>query len=108
MMKLFNQLLEDSNTVFTGWDFSFIEDTGRVQSELLPWSYGSKARKYLFDAKSLLDMGTGGGEFLSKLPARLHCGDRELLAKCASCQEETCSIRSRTRPNQRRRSITFH
>lgn len=67
MMKLFNQLLEDSNTAFTGWDFSFIEDTGRVQSELLPWSYGSKARKYLFGAKSLLDMGTGGGEFLSKL-----------------------------------------
>lgn len=66
-MELFDQLLEDSNKAFTGWDFSFIEDTGRVQNELLPWSYGSKARKYLFGAKSMLDMGTGGGEFLSKL-----------------------------------------
>lgn len=66
-MKLFNHLLEDSDKSFSGWDFSFIEDTGRVQSELLPWSYGSKARKYLFGAKSMLDMGTGGGEFLSKL-----------------------------------------
>ncbi|SDD16090.1 Methyltransferase domain-containing protein [Terribacillus halophilus] len=66
-MELFDRLLEDAAKAFTGWDFSFIEDTGRIQYELLPWSYGSKARKYLFGAESLLDMGTGGGEFLSKL-----------------------------------------
>ncbi|PAE17226.1 SAM-dependent methyltransferase [Virgibacillus sp. 7505] len=66
-MGLFNLLLEDSVKAFTGWDFSYVEDTGRVQYEPLPWSYGSKARKYLFGAGSALDMGTGGGEFLSKL-----------------------------------------
>ncbi|MFB1099131.1 methyltransferase domain-containing protein [Terribacillus sp. JSM ZJ617] len=66
-MELFNLLLEDSVKAFTGWDFSYVEDTGRVQYEPLPWSYGSKAREYLFGAGSALDMGTGGGEFLSKL-----------------------------------------
>ncbi|MFS0561853.1 methyltransferase domain-containing protein [Terribacillus sp. 179-K 1B1 HS] len=66
-MELFDRFLEDTAKPFTGWDFSFIEDTGRIQYELLPWSYGSKARKYLFGAGSLLDMGTGGGEFLSNL-----------------------------------------
>lgn len=66
-MKLFNHFLEDAGKSFTGWDFSFIEDTGRVQYEALPWSYGSKAQEYLIGADSLLDMGTGGGEFLSKL-----------------------------------------
>ncbi|WP_077308405.1 class I SAM-dependent methyltransferase [Terribacillus halophilus] len=66
-MNLVDQLLQDTHKSFSGWDFSFIEDTGRIQYELLPWSYGSKARKYLLEANSLLDMGTGGGEFLSKL-----------------------------------------
>ncbi|QXE00552.1 class I SAM-dependent methyltransferase [Terribacillus sp. DMT04] len=66
-MELVDQLLQDAQKSFSGWDFSFIEDTGRIQSELLPWSYGSKARKLLLEATSLLDMGTGGGEFLSKL-----------------------------------------
>ncbi|SNZ11341.1 Methyltransferase domain-containing protein [Terribacillus aidingensis] len=66
-MKLIDQLLQDAQKSFSGWDISFIEDTGRIQYELLPWSYGSEARKYLFEANSLLDMGTGGGEFLSKL-----------------------------------------
>ncbi|WP_085524040.1 methyltransferase domain-containing protein [Tuberibacillus sp. Marseille-P3662] len=59
--------IEDINQSFSGWDFSFISGTGRVQEELLTWSYGSIARPLIQRAKSMLDMGTGGGEFLSLL-----------------------------------------
>lgn len=65
--RLFLDLIEDSNADFSGWDFSFVTETGRMQSELLPWSYGSLVIPQLKHANALLDMGTGGGELLSKL-----------------------------------------
>lgn len=52
---------------FSGWDFSLVEKTGRMRSSLLSWSYGSLALPLIQDASSILDMGTGGGEFLSLL-----------------------------------------
>ncbi|HFK1458050.1 TPA: class I SAM-dependent methyltransferase [Bacillus cereus] len=64
---LFSALLESANTNFSGWDFSFISETGRMKSEPLSWSYGSTAFQLIQCAKSMLDMGTGGGEFLSML-----------------------------------------
>ncbi|SCC37683.1 class I SAM-dependent methyltransferase [Bacillus mycoides] len=64
---LFLTLLESANTNFSGWDFSFISETGRMKSEPLSWSYGSTAFQLMLRAKSMLDMGTGGGEFLSML-----------------------------------------
>ncbi|HET7627664.1 MAG TPA: methyltransferase domain-containing protein [Bacillales bacterium] len=70
----FLSLLKDANERFSGWDFSFLTETDRVQSGMLPWSYGSIVSASLPKANSMLDMGTGGGEFLSKLrplPARV-------------------------------------
>ncbi|MCR6792885.1 Methyltransferase domain protein [Bacillus paranthracis] len=64
---LFSTLLESANTNFSGWDFSFISETGRMKSEPLSWSYGSTAFQLMQHAESMLDMGTGGGEFLSML-----------------------------------------
>ncbi|MGG0256839.1 class I SAM-dependent methyltransferase [Bacillus toyonensis] len=64
---LFLTLLESANTNFSGWDFSFISETGRMKSEPLSWSYGSTAFQLIQHAKSMLDMGTGGGELLSML-----------------------------------------
>ncbi|MGW6191095.1 methyltransferase domain-containing protein [Bacillus cereus] len=64
---LFSALLESAKTNFSGWDFSFISETGRMNSEPLSWSYGSTAFQLMQRAKSMLDMGTGGGEFLSML-----------------------------------------
>lgn len=52
---------------FSGWDFSYLTRTGRMGNELLSWSYGSMAIPLVRKAKSLLDMGTGGGELLSML-----------------------------------------
>lgn len=64
---LFQSYIEDAKQPFTGWDFSFVSDTGRLQAEPLPWSYGSLVLPHVRKATAMLDMGTGGGEFLSKL-----------------------------------------
>lgn len=62
---LLEKLRAEQIEPFEGWDFSHLE--GRMLEGLLPWSYESIVRKALPDATSLLDMGTGGGEFLSSL-----------------------------------------
>ncbi|WP_421384864.1 class I SAM-dependent methyltransferase [Bacillus salacetis] len=65
--KEFLRLIENANHTFSGWDFSFISGTGRMASGPLDWSYGTQALRLMQNAQSLLDMGTGGGEFLSML-----------------------------------------
>lgn len=63
----FLSYIQDVNKSFSGWDFSYITGTGRMKSSLLSWSYGSLAMSLFQNASSMLDMGTGGGEFLSML-----------------------------------------
>jgi SAM-dependent methyltransferase len=73
MNALFDQFLDAANRPFSGWDFSFVSDAGRMVEVPTPWSYTSLLLPYLWQAESMLDMGTGGGEFLSRLqplPAR--------------------------------------
>ncbi|MFX0167860.1 MAG: class I SAM-dependent methyltransferase [Candidatus Hodarchaeota archaeon] len=65
--NLFQLFLKEAIPPFSGWDFSYLSQTGRWQSEPLPWSYASTIIPYIRRAKALLDMGTGGGEFLSFL-----------------------------------------
>ncbi|HBF39089.1 MAG TPA: SAM-dependent methyltransferase, partial [Firmicutes bacterium] len=55
---------EEQNT-FKGWDFSYLDK--RWQHEQLPWDYKLIVANYLKPADKLLDMGTGGGEFLLTL-----------------------------------------
>lgn len=50
---------------FEGWDFSYI--TNRTEEEQLPWDYEAIVRANLLHDHRLLDMGTGGGEFLLSL-----------------------------------------
>lgn len=50
---------------FKGWDFSYINN--RMKEEKLPWEYEQIVRSYMSEEKILLDMGTGGGEFLLSL-----------------------------------------
>ena len=63
----FNVFLKDYDRSFLGWNFSYIEKPGRVSSSPLPWSYGSLVLPKIRSIKTLLDMGTGGGELLSCL-----------------------------------------
>ena len=48
-----------------GWDFSYIEE--RFRSDPLPWDYREIVLEYRKLTDFLLDMGTGGGEFLLSL-----------------------------------------
>lgn len=57
--------LQAEKKEFKGWDFSHINL--HTQSEKLPWSYENMARSFVKDHTCLLDMGTGGGEFLLSL-----------------------------------------
>ncbi|ENQ3106459.1 class I SAM-dependent methyltransferase [Bacillus cereus] len=73
MMDTFYQFVNQANKPFQGWNFSFLTDTGRLSTEPLPWNYASIVLQYMYGVDSMLDMGTGGGEFLSlltPLPAR--------------------------------------
>lgn len=55
----------EENYAFQGWDFSHL--TGRWDNEHLPWDYQSLVKDYLKPNHQLLDIGTGGGEFLLSL-----------------------------------------
>ena len=55
---------------FSGWDFSYI--AGQMISEPLPWDYKNIVTQYLKSDYELLDMGTGGGEFLLTLDHPYH------------------------------------
>ncbi|MBS4174648.1 class I SAM-dependent methyltransferase [Bacillus sp. FJAT-49736] len=66
-MDLFDFFVKDAEKPFSGWDFSYLTDTGRMASEPLNWNYTSKILASIRKADTLLDMGTGGGEYLSKL-----------------------------------------
>ncbi|MEC5142436.1 methyltransferase domain-containing protein [Chitinophaga sp. 212800010-3] len=57
----------------SGWDFSYLTNTGRMMESPLPWNYYMQICQRLRPGCTLLDLGTGGGEFLSLLP------DKDLL-----------------------------
>ena len=57
--------LSEEKKIFQGWDFSYIDK--RMSGEPLPWNYDEIVRQYLNANSVLLDMGTGGGEYLLTL-----------------------------------------
>lgn len=63
--ETFELLIEEAQRPFLGWDFSYVKD--RMVSAPLTWSYTIEILPVLRQVNSLLDMGTGGGEFLSML-----------------------------------------
>lgn len=56
---------EEKQAHIHGWDFSHIKD--RYKNHPLPWDYEKIVRSNLTDDKKLLDIDTGGGEFLLSL-----------------------------------------
>lgn len=63
--QLKEQWLYDEKMSFQGWDFSHLNN--RWKTEELPWDYEKIVGQYLNKDMQLLDMGTGGGEFLLSL-----------------------------------------
>ncbi len=62
---ILEQWLFEENYPFSGWDFSHLD--GRWQDEPLPWDYDRLVRSVLSPTDRILDMGTGGGEYLLSL-----------------------------------------
>ncbi len=65
---LFYTLLKEAEVDFKGWDFSYLNKTNRMSEFPLKWNYMIEVLNHLPQSNALLDMGTGGGEFLSTLP----------------------------------------
>ncbi len=65
----FDELVAEALTApFSGWDFSWLDR--RSRTEPLPWDYSARVAALAGTARTMLDMGTGGGEILSGLPDR--------------------------------------
>jgi SAM-dependent methyltransferase len=56
------------NAPFSGWDFSWL--AARSTPGTLPWSYRREVARRAASVHTMLDMGTGGGELLSRLSPR--------------------------------------
>lgn len=50
-----------------GWDFGELTTSGRMTETALPWDYRSIIIPQMQKIRRMLDMGTGGGEFLKTL-----------------------------------------
>ncbi|WP_245699985.1 class I SAM-dependent methyltransferase [Paenibacillus glacialis] len=55
----------EEQMTFKGWDFSYIAH--RTSTQELPWNYQTIVTSYIDRSITMLDMGTGGGEFLVSL-----------------------------------------
>lgn len=65
-MRSFESLVAEAlSAPFEGWDFTWLD--GRTATEALPWSYVDVVDSYAATSQRMLDMGTGGGEVLSRL-----------------------------------------
>jgi hypothetical protein len=65
----FDELVTEAmSQPFAGWDFSWLDRRSRTES--LPWNYPARAAVLAGSARTMLDMGTGGGEALSRLATR--------------------------------------
>lgn len=58
-------LRAETDAPFAGWDFSRLD--GRLHEAAPPWDYRALVTAALPGCAALLDMGTGGGEFLASL-----------------------------------------
>ena len=58
---------EEEKAKIIGWDFSYIEGKFNSDEDSLPWDYEDVIKRYMRDNHRILDIDTGGGEFLLSL-----------------------------------------
>ena len=65
-MKSFEELVAEAESQpFSGWDFSWLE--GRFEEGRPSWDYRRKVLAAIKGARTVLDLGTGGGEVLASM-----------------------------------------
>ena len=65
MNDLLTKWKKEYEAPFSGWDFSYLKD--RWIDEQPPWDYREMVKILFINSGAVLDMGTGGGEFLASL-----------------------------------------
>lgn len=90
-----------------GWDFSYL--SGRMTESPLPWDYGDLIRGYLVPSMELLDIDTGGGEFLLSLnhPAGKTCATEGYPPNLELCRRMLCPVGIDLRPWEGREKLPF-
>ena len=58
---------EEEKAKIIGWNFSYIEDRFHSDEDALPWNYTNVIKLYKLNNHRILDIDTGGGEFLLSL-----------------------------------------
>lgn len=81
---------EEETAHITGWDFSYIADRYCGDGDKLPWDYEKVIRKYLKPTDRIVDIDTGGGEFLLSLghPYELTSATEGYAPNVAFCREK--------------------
>lgn len=76
----------EEQMTFKGWDFSYISERTTAQDP--PWDYKKIVTTYMNPSTTMLDMGTGGGEFLLSLapPAGSTYATETYLPNVELCQ----------------------
>lgn len=64
---LFQYLQAEYEHPFSGWDFSYLDGRRVEDWSVLTWDYRAEIEARLPQIRSLLDIDTGGGEFLASL-----------------------------------------
>lgn len=64
---LYDYLVQEEKQPLSGSNFDYLERSGRMVEFPLKWHLPTIIKDYFEDAHAVLDMGTGGGEFLSSL-----------------------------------------
>lgn len=93
--------LREEREPFSGWDFQHLD--GLCESDPLPWDYEALARRFLKSSTRLLDIGTGGGEFLLSLghPSRLTAATEGYPPNIALCRERLLPLGVDFRPGEK-------
>ena len=90
-----------------GWDFSHID--GRCVEEPLPWDYKQVIQGYLTPDQKLLDIDTGGGEFLLSLghPHKHTAATENYPPNVALCEETLRPLGIDFRPGDGKEVLPF-
>ena len=91
-----------------GWDFSHIADRSCEHTDF-PWDYPQVIRRYLTPDKKLLDVDTGGGEFLRSLghPYENTAATEGYAPNVALCQGELTPLGIDFRPGSVAEGLPF-
>lgn len=82
-------LAEEELAQMKGWEFSHIDGKFHSEEDNMPWDYKTVIKTYLKPTDKILDMDTGGGEFLLSLrhPYRLTSATEGYAPNVALCRE---------------------